>query len=119
MSSNTLSVSILGIALVTGMAVASPDEYERHEYYAQRGPMPFELVDLDKDGVVTAEEYTQVRSERQAYRSGQGYPMRHAGSAPRFQQIDRDADGSISEQEFAQHQAVRMNNRHMGWRRFE
>ena len=114
MSSNTLSVSILGIALVAGMAVASPDEY-----YADRGPMPFELVDLDKDGVVTAEEYTQVRSQRQAYRSGQGYPMRHASSAPRFQQIDRDADGSISEQEFAQHQAMRMNNRHMGWHRFE
>ena len=119
MSSNKYLVPFLSLALAAGVAFASPGEYERHEVYAQRGPLPFELVDLNGDGVVTADEYTQVRSERRSYRASQGYPMRNAKSAPQFAQIDLDADGSISEQEFAQHQAKRMQRRQMGWRRFE
>ena len=119
MSSNKYFAPFLGIVLVAGVAGASPGEYERHEYYEHRGPMPFEVVDLNGDGVVTADEYTKVRTERHAYRASQGYPMRNAKSAPQFARIDLDADGSISEQEFAQHQANRMQRRQMGWRRFE
>ena len=118
LSSKSL-VPVLGLALAAGVAIASPGEYQRDEYYQQRGPLPFGVVDLNQDGVVTAEEYTQVRNERRAYRASQGYRMRNAGCAPQFAQIDSDADGSISEQEFAQHQASRMQGRHMGRRRFE
>ena len=119
MLSNKIFVPFLGIALAAGVANASSDEYERHDYYEHRGPLPFEVVDLNNDDVVTAEEYMQVRKERRAYRATQGYPMRNAGWAPQFAQIDQDADGSISEQEFAQHHASRMQRRQMGWRQFE
>lgn len=119
MSSNKYFAPFLGIALVAGVAGASPGEYERNEYYEHRRPMPFEVVDLNGDGVVTADEYMRVRNERRAHRASQGYPMRNAKSAPQFARIDLDADGSISEQEFAQHQANRMQRRQMGWRRFE
>lgn len=104
-------ISALGLALAAGVASASSDEYERHEYYAHRGPLPFEVIDLDRDGVVTAEEHAQVRSERHAVRAQQGYPMRGAGSAPSFEQMDSDGSGSISREELASHQALRMQQR--------
>ncbi len=101
MFNKTLICSAIGLSLLAGTAMASPDEYEREEYYERRGPMPFEVLDLNGDGVVTAEEHARVRSERQAFRSAQGYPMRNASSAPRFEKIDTDANGSISRDELS------------------
>jgi hypothetical protein len=111
MFSNKILISALGLALAAGIAGASSDEYERHEYYEHRGPLPFEVIDLNRDGVVTAEEHAQVRSERHAVRAQQGYPMRGAGSAPSFEQMDSDGDGSISREELSSHQAQRMQRR--------
>ena len=114
MFSKKVLISALSLALVAGVASASSDEDERREYYERRGPMPFEVIDLDGDGVVTADEHAQLRSERQAVRAQQGYPMRHAGSAPSFEQMDSDGNGSISRQELADFQALRMQQRQAG-----
>jgi Ca2+-binding EF-hand superfamily protein len=111
MLSKTTLASAMSLALITGVAGASPGEYERHEYYEHRGPMPFEVIDLNRDGVVTADEHAQVRSERHAVRAQQGYPMRNAGSAPSFEQMDSDSNGSISRDELAEFQALRMQQR--------
>jgi hypothetical protein len=111
MLSNKILSSAFGLALIAGVAGASPGEYERHEYYEHRGPMPFEVVDLNQDGVVTADEHAQVRSERHSVRAQQGYPMRNAGSAPSFEQMDSDGNGSISREELADFQALRMQQR--------
>ena len=116
MFSNRILLSALGLALVAGIASASSGEYERQRYYEQRGPMPFEIIDLNKDGVVTADEHAQLRSERHAVRAQQGYPMRHAGSAPSFEQMDSDSNGAISPEELAEFQALRMQQR-QGMRR--
>ena len=114
MISNKLNAVALGLALAAGAAGASPDENERGEYHEQRGPIPFEVLDLNRDGVVTAEEHAQVRRERHSYREQRGYPMRHTGSAPDFGQIDADGDGSISRDELSNAQAQRMQQRGMG-----
>ncbi len=115
MISNKIFHSTLVLVLLVGTAMASPDEYEREEYYERRGPMPFEVFDLNQDGVVTAEEHAQVRRERQAMRARRGYPMRNAASAPSFEQIDTDKSGSISNEELTTWHTQRMRNSAMGW----
>lgn len=100
--------------LVSGSVMASPYEYERDEAYGRRGPLPFEIMDLNGDGVITADEHAQVRAERQAVRREQGYPMRNAGNAPRFEDIDGNADGTIGPDEFSAWQAQRMQPGGMG-----
>lgn len=111
MISKTLIVSAALVAL-SGAAIASPGEYgEYEEYYERRGPMPFEVLDRNDDGVITAEEHAKVRAERMQSRAEHGYRMRNAGRAPRFEQIDSDADGSISPNELQQFHAQRHQQR--------
>ena len=112
--STTLSLATLGAVLLTGAAIASPGEYERDEHYERRGPMPFEVLDLNRDGTVSAEEHARVRSERHAERAEHGYRLRNAGNAPSFEQIDRDSNGSIDREELSQWQAQRMQERQAG-----
>ena len=112
LSKKTL-VSVVSVALLSGVAMASPDEYEA--YYSKRGPMPFEMLDLNSDGVVTAEEHAAVRSKRQAARAEMGYPMRNAKNAPAFEQIDVDSSGEISRAELDAWRGRCMQNRGKGF----
>jgi hypothetical protein len=113
MMSKKILVPALGILVSLGTAVSASD-YDREDYYERRGPMPFEVMDLNGDGVVTAQEHAQVRAERQAYRTQQGYPMRRAASAPGFESIDLDDDGSIDRDELSTWQAQKMTQRGRG-----
>lgn len=117
MLNNVITASALGLALLTGTAAASPGEYEREEAYEYRGPVPYEVMDINRDGVVTPEEHAQVHRERHEYRAQKGYPMRNAAEPGSFDQIDRDGDGAISREELGNWQAQRMQQRGMGWDR--
>ena len=113
MSSKHLLTGAIAIAL-SAAALASPGEYEREDYYERRGPLPFEVMDLNGDGTVTAEEHAQVREERHRVRAEQGYPMRRAADAPDFDAIDRDGNGAIDRDELSTWQAGRMQQRGFG-----
>ncbi|MCB1800445.1 MAG: hypothetical protein KDI82_02035 [Gammaproteobacteria bacterium] len=104
-------IVVLATVLTTGNAFASSDEYGYDQRYAQRGPVPFEVLDLNADGVVTQEEHARVHSERQAWRAEHNYPMRGAANAARFEQIDRDASGALDRDELNDWRAQRMQQR--------
>lgn len=121
MINNKFIFPILGLALVSSVATASRDEYEEYEAYEhKRGPVPFEVLDLNRDGVVTAEEHVNIRAQRHQAFSKKGYPMRNMASAPTFEQIDKDASGAISREEMLQWRAERWQQKSMQRaRRFE
>jgi Ca2+-binding EF-hand superfamily protein len=60
----------------------------------------FSDFDVNGDGVVTRDEFSQVRSERQAAKASQGYPMRNTASSPSFDSFDGNGDGQLTSDEF-------------------
>ncbi|MEN8174421.1 MAG: EF-hand domain-containing protein [Pseudomonadota bacterium] len=103
----TLLITALSTAVLTGIAVASPGEYE----HLKRGPVPYEAFDRDHDDAISAEEFAETHAQRVAVRSEAGYPMRHAKNAPTFEQLDIDGNGSISREEHRDWQTQRMQQR--------
>lgn len=101
----------VGLALASTVALASPGEYEYEEHYQKRGPAPFEVMDLDKDGVVSKAEHETFREKRHLARIQGGYRMKNASKAPIFDQIDADANGSVSREEMDQWRAKRYAQR--------
>lgn len=103
----------LGV-LISGSPGIYASDYEREDYYERRGPIPFEVMDLNGDGIITAEEHEKVHAERQKLRAEQGYPMRRAASAPKFEQFDLNDNGSIDSGELSAWRAQRWQQRGPG-----
>jgi hypothetical protein len=100
---NQAKMMIVAIGTLTaGLVLAMPPT-----------PPAFTDLDLDGDGQITQQEFTQFRATRMAGRAAQGYPLRNAGRAAPFAQIDADGDGTLSRQEFDSYHACRpmMGNR--------
>ena len=104
MSLTKIVVPALGLAMAVGIANAQQGQYNP----SQRGPVPFNAMDQNRDGVVSAEEHEKMRAERRKARTEQGNRMRNAGDAPSFGQIDLDGDGVASREELNQAQQKRM-----------
>jgi Ca2+-binding EF-hand superfamily protein len=69
------------------------------------GNMPaFADFDLNGDGKLSQEEFTEARNRRIGSRAQEGRPMRGLSQAEPFEAIDADGDGSISPEEFSRHQ---------------
>ena len=72
-----------------------------------RNQPAFADYDLNGDGTINADEFTQARNQRVGERAQQGYQMRGLANAPAFGDIDTNADGLISPEEFTAHQQGR------------
>jgi len=94
-------VLISGIALLSTASIAERGNMERQDRGGRHGPPPFCVMDLDKDGVITQDEYDQLQSQKidnanSSNRKGRRGP-------PAFCVLDLDANGSITLEEFKQH----------------
>ncbi|QRG81511.1 EF-hand domain-containing protein [Vibrio diabolicus] len=64
----------------------------------------FSQFDLDKNGIITQEEYNQARNERMNQRKEEGRRTTKANDNGMFTALDKNADGVITSAEFAEHQ---------------
>jgi len=83
---------ILAIVLLPAVARASGGMHS--------GPPTFVEIDVDGDGFVSEEEFTNFREARMAAMAEAGMPMKGAAIAPAFIEIDTDGDGMLTETEF-------------------
>ncbi|MDD3592355.1 MAG: EF-hand domain-containing protein [Sulfurovum sp.] len=71
----------------------------------------FSDCDLNNDGVITEEEFTEARKKRMEKRAAEGRMLRNMENAPSFADIDTNKDGKIDQAEFDAHQRERMQKR--------
>lgn len=111
MISNTILYSSLSLILLAGSTYAGAEVLDREEYSQRRGPIPCEVLDRNEDGLVSRQEYVQLRDERRAARTQRRYPTRGGNIEARFERMDSNGDSSISREEFVAHQEQRMQRR--------
>lgn len=78
---------------------------------SQRGPISFDLYDINRDGKVSEKEFYDARAKRMQLRAEQGMLMRNSGNAPEFSEFDANKDGKLSKTELLEGQNARMKNR--------
>lgn len=104
----TLSQAIL-LALLSGaFTLASAGSKEE---IPTRGPIQFAAYDLDGSGIIDAQEFTAVQTERQQQRAMQHIPKSNAPPPPTFAEYDRNGDGGINEDELLAGQKAQMLKR--------
>jgi hypothetical protein len=98
------------------LAISAAFAAQAQPFGGPRGPVSFGVMDLDNDGYVSAQEFSQHRDVRMAERAAQGRLLRNAGQAPRFASWDLDGDGRLSRGEVVTGQQARFAGRGAGGR---
>ncbi|MBA6225053.1 hypothetical protein H4J51_13780 [Colwellia sp. MB02u-18] len=75
-----------------------------------RNMASFTKFDLNGDGVILKQEFSDARAARKKAGVKQGYPMRNLANAPSFEDIDSDGNGKILSEEFAQYHVNQRKN---------
>jgi len=78
---------------------------------SQRGPISFDIYDVNKDGLVSEKEFYDARAARMTIRAEEGMPMRNAGNAPDFTLFDTNKDGKLTKTELLEGQNEQMQNK--------
>lgn len=83
----------LGLATLLAGILVPLDSCAQSAGLPARGPIPFEIYDVDGDGSISASEFDRVREQRMAGKPGAGK------RAPDFARLDSDGDGKLSREE--------------------
>jgi len=70
----------------------------------------FATYDINSDGKITSQEFTNGQAKRMKQKADEGKMLRNAGNAPTFASIDTNSDGTVTAVEFDAHQMKRMNS---------
>lgn len=98
---NTL-IAIIAIAATSGVMAAGMNQGKGMNNNMQQPA--FSQFDLDKNGIITQEEYNQARNERMNQRKEEGRRLTKANDNGMFTALDKNADGVITNDEFVEHQ---------------
>ena len=87
------------LAAVAGATLAAATLVQAQPGGGARGPVDFDTIDTDHNGVVSATEFAQPRAQRMAARAAEGRMLRNAGQAPSFESLDRNGNGGLEPDE--------------------
>ena len=87
------------LAAVAGATLAAATLVQAQPGGGARGPVDFDTIDTDHNGVVSATEFAQHRAQRMAARAAEGRMLRNAGQAPSFESLDRNGNGGLEPDE--------------------
>lgn len=74
-----------------------------------QGPIPLAMYDQDGNGVISQEEFDDIRNMRIQNNAAAGAPMRGMANAPMFSDLDSNGDGQLSAAELQAGQAAQRN----------
>ncbi len=99
----------MGLGFVVAAALSLCSINLSAEEMPERGSIPFDVFDADKDGIISEVEYNKARETRLDQRSNQNERMmRNVQNAPTFDALDRDRDGKITKFELLEGQNENM-----------
>ncbi len=74
-----------------------------------RGPIPFAVYDQDGNGLISQEEFDDIRNKRIQNSAAAGTPMRGMANAPMFSDFDSNGDGQLDAAEVQSGQSAQRN----------
>lgn len=70
--------------------------------------MSFPFMDINKDGIVSEEEFYQAQAKNMEQRASENRMMKNAGKAPQFSDFDLNHDGKVTQEEYNKFRSQRM-----------
>lgn len=104
---NTFTKTIAMTVLVTTVTAV----YAQPAEIPARGPIPFNAIDLDGNGSVSAQEFNTVHQQRMSARAAEGRPMRGMAGGHSYADFDTDGNGQLTPDELAAGQQIQMQKR--------
>ncbi len=90
------------------LAVAAFSSIAYADELPSRGPIPFEVFDINKDGSISKDEFNKTIEQRiKVAKEQEGRMMRNSKNHLSFEEIDSNGDGKISKVELLEAQLKR------------
>lgn len=105
-----LKIAVLSVGLLGLLATFSIAEDD----LSKRGPVSFTTYDTDGNGLISQQEFDELKQKRKDIRKKSGRAMRKVDTSPQFSDFDTDGDGQITPVELKAGQNARMGQGNRG-----